>query len=63
MADDHEDEDDKLVMTSVYLEGEVLKALEEAARELARDTVRRWSKGGIIRPAVSDFFMRRGQML
>jgi hypothetical protein len=63
MADDHEDEDEKLVKTSVCLEGEVLKALEEAACELARDTGRRWSKGGVIRLALSDFFTRRGKML
>ena len=63
MADEHEDEHEKLVKTTVYLEEEVLEALQEAARELAKDTDRRWSKGGVIRLALSDFFTRRGKML
>lgn len=58
---DHEHE--KLVKTSVYLEEEVIEALEEAARELCQETGRRWSKGGVIRLALSDFFTRRGKML
>lgn len=63
MAHKHEDDHEKLVKTSVYLEEEVLEALEEAASELAEDTGRRWSKGGVIRLALSDFFTRRGKML
>jgi hypothetical protein len=63
MADKHEDEHEKLVKTSVYLEEEVLEALEEAADEFAKDTGRRWSKGGVVRLALSDFFTRRGKML
>jgi hypothetical protein len=61
----HEDEHthEKLVKTSVYLEEEVLEALEEAARELEKDTNRKWSKGGVIRLALSDFFTRRGKLL
>lgn len=58
-----EDEHEKLVKTSVYLEEEVLDALEEASHELAKDTGRRWSKGGVIRLALSDFFTRRGKIL
>jgi hypothetical protein len=63
MANKHEDAHEKLVKTSVYLEEEVLEALEEAAGVLAKDTGRRWSKGGVIRLALSDFFTRRGKML
>ncbi|MDP2157455.1 MAG: hypothetical protein Q8K68_07090 [Nitrospirota bacterium] len=63
MEHKHEEEHEKLVKTSVYLEEEVLEALEEAAGELAKDTGRRWSKGGVIRLALSDFFTRRGKML
>jgi len=63
MADKHEEEREKPVKTSVYLEEEVLEALEEAAHEIAKDTGRKWSKGGVIRLALSDFFTRRGKML
>jgi hypothetical protein len=63
MTHAHEHEHEKLVKTSVYLEEEVLEALEEAARELELDTGRKWSKGGVIRLALSDFFSRRGKIL
>ena len=61
----HADEDahEKLVKTSVYLEEEVLEAIRETARELERDTARRWSNGGVVRLALSDFFTRRGKIL
>ena len=59
MAEEHE----KLKKTSVYLEEEVLEALEDAALELQRDTDMKWSKGAVIRLALSDFFTRRGKML
>ncbi len=58
------DEDrEKLVKTSVYLEEEVIEAVEETAKELEKETGRRWSKGAVIRVALSDFFTRRGRML
>ncbi len=57
------EEQEKLVKTSVYLEEEVIEALEETAKELAKETGRRWSKGAVIRIALSDFFTRRGRML
>jgi anaerobic ribonucleoside-triphosphate reductase len=57
------EEQEKLVKTSVYLEEEVIEALEEAAKELEKETGRRWSKGAVIRVALSDFFTRRGRML
>ena len=49
--------------TSVYLEEEVLEALEEAALEFEKETGQKWSKGAVIRVALSDFFTRRGKML
>jgi len=63
MSHEHDHEHEKLVKTSVYLEAEVLEALAETALELEKDTGRRWSKGGIIRLALSDFFTRRGKLL
>ncbi len=63
MEHGHPHEQEKLVKTSVYLEEEALDALEEAARELERDTGKRWSRGGVIRLALSDFFSRRGKIL
>ena len=59
MGDEHE----KLVKTSVYLEEEVLEALEETACELQEETGKKWSKGAVIRVALSDFFTRRGRMV
>jgi hypothetical protein len=57
------EEKEKLVKTSLYLEEEVIEALEETARELEKETGRRWSKGAVIRVALSDFFTRRGRMI
>ena len=57
------EEQEKLVKTSVYLEEEVIEALEETSRELEKETGRRWSKGAVIRVALSDFFTRRGRMI
>jgi hypothetical protein len=56
-------EEEKLVKTSVYLEEEVIDAIEEAAEELERETGRKWSRGAVIRVALSDFFTRRGRIL
>jgi hypothetical protein len=58
-----ETEHEKLRKTSVYLEEEVLEALEETAGELSKETGKKWSKGAVIRIALSDFFTRRGKML
>lgn len=57
------DETEKLLKTSVWLEEEVIEALEETARELEKETGRRWSRGAVIRVALSDFFTRRGKIL
>lgn len=59
MGHDHE----KLVRTSVYLEEEVLEALEELAEEYSKDTGQKWSRGAMIRVALSEFFSRRGKIL
>jgi hypothetical protein len=59
MADSHE----KLVKTSVYLEEEVMEALEETAEELEMETGKRWSRGSVIRLAISDFFARKGKIV
>jgi hypothetical protein len=58
-----EDPNEKLIKTSVYLEEEVKEALEETARELAKETGKKWSQGAVIRLALSDFFTRRGKIL
>ena len=58
-----ETEHEKLRKTSVYLEEEVLEALEEAAREISRETGKKWSKGAVIRVALSEFFSKRGKIL
>ena len=58
-----ENQDEKLVKTSVYLEEEVMEALAETAKELQEETGRKWSRGAVIRVALSDFFTRRGKIL
>ncbi len=60
---DMAEEKEKLVKTSLYLEEEVIEALEETAKELEKETGIRWSKGAVVRLALSDFFTRRGRML
>lgn len=58
-----EHQEEKLVKTSVYLEEEVMEALAETAEELRKETGRKWSRGAVIRVALSDFFTRRGKIL
>jgi hypothetical protein len=58
-----EDRDEKLIKTTVYLEEEVMEAIEETVGELESETGRRWSRGAVVRLALSDFFTRRGKML
>lgn len=57
------EEQEKLVKTTVYLEEEVLEELENVAKEYARETGQKWSRGGVIRVALSEFFTRRGKIL
>jgi hypothetical protein len=56
-------EHEKLKKISVYLEEEVIDALEEAAEEYSKETGQRWSKGAVIRLALSGFFSARGKIL
>ncbi len=47
---------------TVYLEDEQLEALEKMAKELKRTYGQRWTKGAVIRLALSQFFTQRGQI-
>lgn len=58
-----DEEQEKLVKTTVFLEKEVIKALEGLARDYSRETNRKWSKGAVVRLALSEFFSRRGKIL
>ena len=57
------EEREKLIKTSVFLEEEVLEELEALAKEYSKETKKRWSRGGVIRLALSEFFAKRGKML
>ena len=57
------DEQEKLIKTTVYLEEEVLEALTELAKDYAIETGQKWSKGAVIRVALSEFFSKRGKIL
>ena len=57
------DEKEKLIKTTIHLEEEVLEALEELAKEYSKETGRKWSKGAVIRVALSEFFSRRGKII
>lgn len=57
------EEQEKLVRTSLHLEEEVLEALEELAAEYTRETGKKWSRGAVVRLALSEFFSRRGKIL
>jgi hypothetical protein len=57
------DEHEKLSKTTIYLEEEVLEALEELAKDYSIETGQKWSKGAVIRVALSEFFSKRGKIL
>jgi metal-responsive CopG/Arc/MetJ family transcriptional regulator len=59
MSENHE----KLVKISVSLEEEVLEALEEFSETYSKETGQKWSRGAVIRVALSEFFSRRGKIL
>ncbi len=59
MSEDHE----ILKKLSVYLEEEVIEALDELALEYSRETGQKWLRGAVIRVAMSEFFSRRGKIL
>ncbi len=54
---------EKLVRTTVYLEEEVIEALEEFAARFTEETGKKWSKGAVVRLALSEFFSRQGKIL
>lgn len=56
-------EKEKLVKFTLYLEEEVLEALSELSDEYAKETGKRWSRGAVVRVALSEFFSRRGRMV
>jgi predicted transcriptional regulator len=59
MPESHE----KLKQTTVYLEEEVLEALDELAEKYSKELGQKWSRGAVIRLALSEFFSRRGKIL
>jgi hypothetical protein len=59
MSDNHE----KLIKISVSIEDEVIEALEEFAETYSKETGQKWSRGAVIRVALSEFFSRRGKIL
>jgi hypothetical protein len=59
MSEEHE----RLVKTSLHLEEEVLEALEELAAEYTKETGKKWSRGAVVRLALSEFFSKRGKIL
>ncbi|MEW6600440.1 MAG: hypothetical protein AB1499_05670 [Nitrospirota bacterium] len=59
MSEDQE----KLKKTTVYLEEEVIEALEELAGAYSKEMGQKWSKGAVIRLALSEFFSRRGKIV
>jgi len=56
MPEEHE----KLIRMTVYLEEEVIDAIEQFAVEYTKDTGKKWSRGAVIRLALSEFCARRG---
>jgi len=56
-------EDEKLIKISIYLEEEVLEAIDELKEKFSKDTGKKWSRGGVIRVALSEFFSRQGKIL
>jgi len=59
MSEHHE----KLKQTTVCLEEEVIEALDELAEEYSEEMGQKWSKGAVIRLALSEFFSRRGKIV
>ena len=47
---------------TVYLEEEQLEALEKVAKELRQTYGQKWTKGAVIRLALSQFFTQRGEI-
>ncbi len=47
---------------TVYLEDEQLEAIEKLAEELRKTYGPKWTKGAVIRLAISQFLTQRGQI-
>lgn len=47
---------------TVYLEEEQVEALQEVARELRQAYGGRWSRGAVLRLALSQFLTQRGRL-
>lgn len=58
-----EEEHEKLVKMTLYLEEEALEALKEFAEIYTAETGKRYSRGAVIRVALSEFFTNRGKLL
>ncbi len=58
--DEHGHEEEKLVKVTLYLEEDHVEALDKAARQYSRMLGTRWSRGAVVRLALSDFFSRKG---
>jgi hypothetical protein len=59
MSNNHE----KLIKISVSIEEEVIEALEEFAETYSKETGQKWSRGAVIRVALSEFFSKGGKIL
>jgi len=57
-----DDGHEKLVKVTLYLEEDHVEALDKAAREYTGLLGQRWSRGAVVRLALSDFFSRRGEI-
>ncbi|MBI5189559.1 MAG: hypothetical protein HZA22_02630 [Nitrospirae bacterium] len=53
---------EKLVKVTLYLEDDHIYALDRAAGEYSKLLGQRWSRGAVVRLALSDFFSRRGEI-
>lgn len=54
---------ERLQKITVYLEEEMIEALDEFSKRYTKETNKRWSKGAVIRLALSEFFTRQGRMV
>jgi len=62
MAEGHGDEQERLVKVTLYLEEDHVEALDKAALEYTALLHQRWSRGAVVRLALSDFFSKRGEI-
>jgi len=61
-GEEHEHGQEKLVRVTLYLEEDHVEALDRAAKEYSELLKQRWSRGAVVRLALSDFFSRRGEI-